>query len=146
MRVLAHSRTMRTEEGVTFVDKRTLLRESDVVTLHCPLTPETRHFIDAEALSLMKRSAFLINASRGPVVDEQALATALEEGSLAGAAVDVLSEEPPPSSNPLLLAPNCIITPHIAWATLEARRRLLAQTAQNVKAFLEGRPINVCLP
>ncbi len=146
MHVTAHSRTPRPNADVPFVDKHTLLTESDVVSLHCPLTPQTRHFIDGEALGLMKRSAFLINASRGPVVDEQALAVALEEGNIAGAAVDVLSEEPPPAQSPLLTAPNCIITPHIAWATLEARARLLEQTTQNVKAFLEGRPINVCLP
>lgn len=146
MHVIAHSRTAKPDADVRFVDKRALLIESDVVSLHCPLTPQTRHFIDGEALGLMKRSAFLINCSRGPVIDEQALAVALEEGNLAGAAVDVLTEEPPPAQSPLLTAPNCIITPHIAWATLEARARLLEQTTQNVKAFLEGRPINVCLP
>ncbi len=146
MKVLAHSRAERQFSDVRFVDKATLLRESDAVSLHCPLTPETRHFIDRAALSLMKPSAFLLNASRGPVVDDVALAAALNEGRIAGAALDVLREEPPPASCPLLGAKNCIITPHIAWATRAARKRLLAQTVENVRAFLAGTPINVCRP
>ncbi len=146
MNVLAHSRTERPFPGVRFVDKPTLLRESDVVTLHCPLTPETHHFIDAAALALMKPSAFLLNPSRGPVVDDVALAAALAQGRIAGAAVDVLREEPPPASCPLLGVKNCIITPHIAWATRSARARLLSQTTENVRAFLAGAPVNVCRP
>jgi len=120
-----------------------LLARADVVSLHCPLTPETRGMIDAAALARMKSSAFLINTGRGPLVDEAALAAALNEGRLAGAAVDVLSREPPLADNPLLSARNCVITPHQAWATLAARRRLLAECAENVRAFLQGHPRNV---
>jgi glycerate dehydrogenase len=146
MKVLVHSRTERDFPNVRFVDKQTLLRESDVVSLHCPLTPDTHHFIDGAALSLMKPSAFLLNASRGPVVDDQALASALNGDRIAGAALDVLREEPPPATCPLLGAKNCVITPHIAWATRAARARLLKQTVENVRAFLAGTPINVCRP
>jgi glycerate dehydrogenase len=120
-----------------------VLRESDVVSLHCPLTPETRHLINATTLRLMKPTAFLINTSRGPLVDEPALAEALREGRLAGAGLDVLSAEPPPATNPLLSAPNCVITPHLAWAATAARRRLMDVTVRNVGAFLSGKPQNV---
>lgn len=116
-----------------------LLARSDVVSLHCPLTPQTQGLIDARRLNLMKPSAFLINTSRGPLVNEADLAAALESGRIAGAGLDVLSVEPPPASNPLLTARNCILTPHIAWATRNARRRLVDVAAANVRAFLEGR-------
>ncbi len=115
-----------------------LLARSDVVSLHCPLTPQTQGLIDARRLNLMKPSAFLINTSRGPLVNEADLAAALESGRIAGAGLDVLSVEPPPASNPLLTARNCILTPHIAWATRNARRRLVDVAAANVGAFLEG--------
>jgi glycerate dehydrogenase len=116
---------------------------SNVVTLHCPLTPETRELVNAARLASMKPCAFLINTARGPLVDEAALAAALEAGYLAGAALDVLSSEPPAADNPLLSARNCIITPHLAWATRAARSRLMDVTVENVHAFLRGSPQNV---
>ena len=120
-----------------------VLKNSDIVTLHCPLTPETNQLIDHETLSLMKPSALLINTARGPLVDEEALAAALNCGWIAGAGLDVLTIEPPPEDNPLLNAKNCIITPHIAWASQAARRRLMRIVAENVQAFLAGTPQNV---
>jgi glycerate dehydrogenase len=129
--------------GFHWSDVDELLSAADVVSLHCPLLPQTRGMINAKALSRMKPSAFLINTSRGPLVVEQDLANALNEGRLAGAGVDVLSSEPPPLDNPLLHAKNCFVTPHIAWATKEARTRLIESAAANLRAFLEGHPINV---
>ena len=129
--------------GVEEVPFGRLLEESDVVSLHCPLTESTRGIIGAEALGKMKPTAILLNTSRGPLVDEAALAAALREGRIAAAGVDVLSVEPPPADNPLLSAPNCWISPHIAWATKAARIRLLEAAADNYRAFLEGRPVNV---
>jgi glycerate dehydrogenase len=120
-----------------------LLRQADVVSLHCPLLPQTQGIINARSLALMKPSAFLINASRGPLIIDQDLADALNNGRLAGAAVDVLSSEPPSPDNPLLRAKNCIVTPHIAWATKEARTRLLGTAVANVRAFLDGHHVNV---
>lgn len=116
---------------------------SDVVTLHCPLTPETRELVNAERLATMKPSAFLINTARGQLIDEAALAEALNAGRLAGAGLDVLSEEPPRADNPLLGARHCLITPHVAWATRAARSRLMAATVENVRAYLAGSPQNV---
>jgi glycerate dehydrogenase len=120
-----------------------LLRESDVVSLHSPLSPQNRGMVNARTLSLMKPTAFLINTSRGPLVVEQDLADALNAGWIAGAAVDVLSMEPPEEGNALLDARNCLVTPHIAWATREARARLLDGAIQNLAAFLEGSPRNL---
>lgn len=120
-----------------------VFRAADVVSLHCPLTDETRQIINTETLAWMKPTAFLINTSRGPLIDDPALADALNSGRIAGAAVDVLSVEPPPATNPLLTARNCIITPHLAWGTLAARRRLLAIAVENVRSFLAGSPVNV---
>ena len=120
-----------------------LLRESDVVSLHCPLTPDNQGLINSARLSLMKRSAFLINTSRGPLVVEQDLAGALNGGMIAGAGLDVLSVEPPVHGSPLFSAKNCVVTPHIAWATHEARERLLVVAVDNVRAFLAGAPSNV---
>ena len=120
-----------------------LLRPSDVVTVHCPLTEETRNLIDAEALARMKPSAILINTARGGIVNEEALAEALDSGRLAGAGIDVLTQEPPTGGNALLRARNVVITPHSAWSTLEARQRLVDRTADNIKAFVEGHPQNV---
>jgi len=120
-----------------------LLAQADVVSLHCPLLPQTEGIINARSLALMKPSAFLINVSRGPLIVEQDLADALNGGRLAGAAVDVLSSEPPSPDNPLLHAKNCIVTPHIAWATREARTRLLDMAVANLRAFLDGHPVNV---
>jgi glycerate dehydrogenase len=129
--------------GVTCVDLPTLLAASDVVSLHCPLTPETRGLIDAARLALFKPGALLINTGRGPLVNEADLAAALHSGHLGGAGLDVLSLEPPDPTNPLLAAPNCVITPHIAWATRAARGRLIQAVAANGAAILAGVPINV---
>jgi glycerate dehydrogenase len=120
-----------------------LLAESDFVSLHCPLTPETRGFINKASLDLMKKTAFLVNTSRGGLVVEDDLADALNQNRIAGASLDVLSAEPPPASNPLLSARNCIITPHIAWATREARARLMEIAADNLRQYLRGTPVNV---
>lgn len=120
-----------------------LFRECDIVTLHCPLTPNTKNLVNAERLKTMKPTAILINTSRGPVVNEQDLSDALNNGTIYAAGVDVLSEEPAATNNPLLTARNCYITPHIAWATKEARIRLMEITIENIKAFLDGQPMNV---
>ena len=144
MNVLATSSTPRqSTAGVSFVELERLLRQSDVVSLHCPLTPQTRNLVNKTTLALLKPTAFLLNTSRGPLIDEQALAEALNSGQIAGAAVDVLSVEPPPADNPLLHAKNCIVTPHIAWATRAARARLMQIAVANIRAFLNGRPENV---
>jgi len=111
---------------------------ADFLSLNCPLTPETDRVVNAERLQKMKSSAVLINTGRGPLVDEQALADALNQGIIAGAGLDVLSTEPPSADNPLLTAKNCVITPHVAWASLQARRRLLAIAAENLSAYLNG--------
>ena len=126
-----------------FVTLDELFRRSDVVSLHCPLTPETKGLVNAQRLSLMKRTAFLINTSRGPLVEEQALADALNSGRIAGAGIDVLVVEPPSPNNPLLKAKNCHITPHIAWATRAARERLMKTAVDNVRLFLAGGRQNV---
>jgi glycerate dehydrogenase len=145
MKVLAHDATLPADppDGVQFVALEDLLRGSDVVSLHCPLTPTTTHLINAERLALMKSSALLINTSRGPLVDEAALANALNTGRLAGAGLDVLAVEPPSADNPLLTAKGCCLTPHIAWATRAARQRLLDVAVENVRAFLAGTLRNV---
>jgi glycerate dehydrogenase len=129
--------------GFRWCEVDELMSAADVVSLHCPLLPETRGMINAASLSRMKPGSFLINTSRGPLVIEQDLADALDSGHLAGAAVDVLSSEPPSLDNPLLHTKNCIVTPHIAWATKEARTRLIETVVANLRAFLEGRPVNV---
>jgi len=129
--------------GFRWCEVDELLAQADIVSLHCPLLPQTRGIINAASLARMKPTALLINTSRGPLVVDQDLADALNSGRLAGAAVDVLSVEPPPLDNPLLRARNCIVTPHIAWATREARTRLLETAVANLRAFLEGHPVNV---
>jgi glycerate dehydrogenase len=129
--------------GFRWCDVDELMAAADVVSLHCPLLPQTRGIVNASSLSKMRPGSFLINTSRGPLVVEQDLADALNDGRLAGAAVDVLSSEPPPLDNPLLRAKNCIVTPHIAWATKEARIRLIESAAANLRGFLDGRPVNV---
>lgn len=126
-----------------WVELGELFRESDVVSLHCPLFPETKGIINKDSLDKMKKSAFLINTSRGPLVADKDLAEALNSGRIAGAGLDVLSEEPPEADNPLLSAKNCLITPHISWATYEARARLMNIAEDNLKAFIENKPINV---
>lgn len=128
--------------GIRVVEQDELFRTADVVSLHCPLTPQTRNLVDARRLGTMKPTALLINTSRGGLVVEQDLADALNAGRIAGAAVDVLSAEPPPPSNPLLSARNCLVTPHIAWATRAARARLLDVAVANLRAFLSGAPVN----
>ncbi|HEY2104274.1 MAG TPA: D-2-hydroxyacid dehydrogenase [Candidatus Binataceae bacterium] len=129
--------------GFRWCEVDELLAQADIVSLHCPLLPQTRGIINAASLARMKPSAILINTSRGPLVIDQDLADALNREGLAGAAVDVLSVEPPAADNPLLRARNCIVTPHIAWATKEARTRLLDTAVANLRAFLEGHPVNV---
>jgi glycerate dehydrogenase len=145
MPVLCHTRTppAAAPEGVRFCDLDTLFRDSDIVSLHCPLTPETDKFVNAARLAQMKRSAWLNNTARGGLVDDLALADALNSGKLAGAMLDVLTEEPPLPEQPLLRARNCLITPHHAWATREARTRLMEVALANLKAFLAKQPQNV---
>ena len=131
------------QKGVQIVDLDTVFRESDIICLHCPLTPSTEEMINLEKLNRMKRTAFLINTSRGQLVNERDLARALNEGIIAGAGLDVLGVEPPSPDNPLLNAKNCLITPHIAWATTAARVRLMKVVVDNIKAFLNNKPQNV---
>ncbi|MCL1909535.1 MAG: D-2-hydroxyacid dehydrogenase [Kiritimatiellaeota bacterium] len=137
MRVIVHTRT-RPNDDVEFVERDELFRRSDFISLHCPLTPETDKIINARALSLMKPNAVIINTGRGPLIDESALADALNSGRIAGAGLDVLSREPPPADNPLLSAKNCVITPHIAWASKAARTRLVATAANNLKEWINS--------
>lgn len=144
MRVLVHSRTQRAlPAGCTWCGFETLFETADVVSLHCPLTDETRGIVGASVLARMKPTALLINTARGALVDENALADALNSGRLAGAGLDVMAEEPPRPDHPLLTAKNCLITPHIAWASREARLRLIEAVAGNLRAFLAGQPVNV---
>jgi glycerate dehydrogenase len=145
MNVIVHSRRPSNAAAaeIRFVDRETLFREADVVSLHCPLTDETRNLINAPRLASMKRTALLINTSRGPLIDEPALAEALNAGGIAGAGLDVLSVEPPPSDHPLIAARNCVITPHVAWAARGVRIRLMREAVANLRAFLNGSPRNV---
>lgn len=145
MKVLAYSRSTcpEGEEIGEYVELDRLLRESDVVSLHCPLFPETEGIINAAAIEKMKDGVILLNTARGQLVDEGALAAALQSGKVRGAAVDVVSKEPMDPENPLLMAPNCIITPHMAWAQGEARQRIIDITADNIRAFLAGAPEHV---
>ncbi len=143
MQVLYTSRNRKETDLGEYTDTQTLFAQSDVVSLHLPLTNENHQFVNNDLLRLMKPNAFLINTSRGPLVNEQDLADTLNEGRIAGAAVDVLSSEPPKENNPLLKAKNCIITPHNAWMSREARQRVMDITIKNVEAFLSGRSINV---
>lgn len=146
MRIIGYSRK-RTDQShrseFRWADLDTLLQESDVVTIHAPLTPETKGLINASALAKMKRSAFLLNTARGPIIEEADLANALNGDLIAGAGLDVLSAEPPAPDNPLFSAKNCVITPHIAWATKEARSRLMGLVVENIAAYINGNPINV---
>ncbi|MCX7405904.1 MAG: D-2-hydroxyacid dehydrogenase [Planctomycetia bacterium] len=144
MQILAHRRTA--SDDPQFVSLDRLLSESDVVSLHCPLVPDTKELINAARLAQMKPSAFLINTARGALIHEPDLAAALNAERIAGAGLDVLSVEPPLASNPLLSARNCVMTPHIAWATRNARLRLLEVTAANIRSYLLNRPQNVITP
>jgi glycerate dehydrogenase len=141
--IVAEQQQVDQGEKVERVTIEEIFRRSDIVSLHCPLTEETRGLVNSSRLALMKPSALLINTSRGGLVDEAALAEALNSGRIAGAGLDVLSQEPPPASHPLLRARNCFITPHIAWATRAARTRLLEEVVENVRAFLGGRGRNI---
>ena len=145
MKVIAFTSKQQNElpNYITPVDKEALFRQSDVVTLHCPLTAATKAFVNDEALRWMKPTAILINTGRGPLIDEQAVADALNSDRLFAAGVDVLSVEPPTAGNPLLSAKHCYFTPHIAWATKEARVRLMRIAVENIRAFQNGAPINV---
>ena len=144
MQVVYHSRTRKNLPGVTYLpDLASLCRYSDFVTLHCPATSETRHMVNQDFLAAMASEAYLINTARGTLVDESALADALNNGHIAGAGLDVLAQEPPVADNPLLSARNCVLTPHVAWATLEARKRLITEVGYNLAAFREGRQRNV---
>jgi len=145
MKVMAYDvvTPSRVPEGCEMVDLDQIFRAADVISLHCSLTPETEKLVNAERLALMKKTAFLINTSRGPLVDEQALADALNSGHVAGAGLDVLCVEPADKVGPLLSARNCYVTPHIAWATLAARQRLLDVTVENVRGFHAGQLQNV---
>lgn len=146
MNILAYNPRPKSADGIKnieFTDLDTLLAKSDIVTCHCPLTPQTKGLINENTLSLMKKDAIFINTSRGPVVDENALANALNNGMIRAAGLDVLSVEPAKRNNPLLKAKNCIITPHIAWAAKETRARLLNILEQNIIAYLSGNPRNV---
>ena len=144
MQILAHRRSA--SDDPQFVSLDRLLSESDVVSLHCPLVPDTKELINAARLAQMKPSAFLINTARGALIHEPDLAAALNTERIAGAGLDVLSVEPPLASNPLLSARNCVLTPHIAWATRNARLRLLEVTAANIRGYLLNRPQNVITP
>lgn len=126
-----------------FVSLDYLAENSDIISLHCPLTPETTGMINNEFISKMKKSAIIINTSRGPAINEQALADALNSGRIYGAGVDVLSTEPPKADNPLLKCDKCVITPHIAWAGYETRERLIGVVYNNLKSYLDGKPVNV---
>lgn len=144
MNILVYTRTPKAdEENLRYVGLEELLRRSDYVSLHCPLSAETRHLINEETLALMKPSAFLINTSRGALIDEPALIRALRAGQLAGAALDVQETEPPAPDNPLYDMENVILTPHMGWKGLETRQRLISLLGENIKAFLAGSPINV---
>lgn len=142
--VLACSRTKKDVEGVSFTDLDTLLSACDIVSLHVPQTPETRGLIGREQLARMKKTAFLINTARGPIVDSDALARALDAGDIAGAGIDVFESEPPlPPGHPLLHAKNCIVTPHIGFATEEAMARRAEIVCANLKAYLAGAPVHL---
>lgn len=144
MDILVYTRTPREDsDGIRYVDLDTLLANSDYISLHCPLTPQTRHIINKETLSKMKPSAFLVNTSRGALVDEPALIEALQNGVIAGAALDVQETEPPAEDNPLYTLDNVILTPHMGWKGLETRQRLVSILDGNIKAFFAGNPRNV---
>ena len=145
MRVLAYRRNREAPlpEGVQWAKMEEVFRQSDVLSLHCPLTPETNQLINQTTLSWMKPSAILLNTGRGALIQEADLAEALRQGTITGAALDVLSVEPPTAGNPLIALPNCLITPHVAWASFEARQRLMQLLGSTLNAYLSGQPINV---
>ena len=146
MEVIYHSRTPKESSFARFVTLEELFRESDVLTLHAPQTPATAKIVNREHLALMKPNALLVNTARGGLVDSAALADALNAGKIAGAGIDTLEAEPPPPEHPLLHARNCLLTPHVGWATLEARGRLIDILAANIRGYLAGKPVNVVNP
>ena len=144
MNILVYTRTPREDEkGIRYVSLEELLKNSDYVSMHCPLTESTKHMINKESLSLMKPSAFIINTSRGALIDETALIEALENGTIAGAGLDVQETEPPEEASPLYTMDQILLTPHMGWKGLETRQRLVSILADNIKQFMEGNPINV---
>ena len=144
MSILVYTRTPREDEkGIRYVSLEELLKNSDYISMHCPLTESTKHMINRETLSLMKPSAFVINTSRGVLIDEAALIEALENGTIAGAGLDVQEIEPPEENSPLYTMDNVLLTPHMGWKGLETRQRLVSILADNIKKFMEGTPINV---
>ncbi|CAG5071501.1 Hydroxypyruvate reductase [Dyadobacter sp. CECT 9623] len=143
MKVIAYRKHPKPVEGIEMVSLDEIFKRSDVVSLHCPLTDGTKEIINKDNLAKMKSTAIVLNTGRGPLIHEADLAEALKNGVIAGAGLDVLSAEPPKGDNPLLSAPNCVITPHVAWATFEARKRLMQLAAENLSAFMKGNPINV---
>ena len=143
MKVIIHTRTAPIDFPYEVVSKEDLFKRSDYLTLHCPLNEQTKNIINRDSLALMKPTAYFINTSRGGTVVENDLCDALNNGTIAGAGIDVVSVEPMREDNPLLQAKNCIITPHTAWATIEARRRLIDIVAGNLDAFLKGEPVNI---
>ena len=144
MNILVYTRTPREDEkGIRYVSLEELLKNSDYVSMHCPLTESTKHMINKESLSLMKPSAFIINTSRGALIDEAALIEALENGTIAGAGLDVQETEPPEEASPLYTMDQVLLTPHMGWKGLETRQRLVSILTDNIKQFMEGNPINV---
>lgn len=143
MKVIYSSPHNKQSDPGEYKDLQTVFSESDFISLHCPLTPENKEFVNAALLQIMKPSAYIINTARGQLINEQDLASALNNDMIGGAALDVLSKEPPHEDNPLLKAKNCVITPHNAWITKEARQRIIDETANNIKFFLDGHPRNV---
>ena len=144
MNILVYTRTPREDEkGIHYVSLEELLKNSDYISMHCPLTESTKHMINKESLSLMKPSAFIINTSRGALIDETALIEALENGTIAGAGLDVQETEPPEENSPLYTMDQVLLTPHMGWKGLETRQRLVSILADNIKQFMEGNPINV---
>ncbi len=149
MNIIGNSRTQSDQssrKNFKWASVTDLLKESDVVSIHCPLTLETEGLINKESLRTMKTSAFLINTARGPIIVDQDLADALNQGIIAGAGIDVLSTEPPAPNNPLISAKNCLVTPHIAWASFEARSRLMAIMEENIRSFINGQAVNIVNP
>ena len=142
MKTIVHTRTVQDPRNITYVTLEQLFEQSDIISLHCPLTKQTKKIINTDSLAKMKKNTFLINTGRGGLIDEDALTCALNNDNIAGAGLDVLTVEPPHIDNPLLNAKNCIITPHIAWATFAARQRLIETVINNLAAFIAGNPIN----
>lgn len=142
MNVIVHTRTVRNEDGISFVSLDELAEKSDFITFHCPLTPETNGICNIDFLKKCKKTAMIINTSRGPVVNEADLRYALDNGIIAAAGVDVVSEEPMKEDNPLLGAKNCMITPHVAWSPVETRIRLMKTVARNLECYIKGEPVN----